>query len=386
MNNKWIKLATVVDVDLGQFVGFANNSMTFRVKETDEDVEHVRFVPLDQASGTIEPADCPCSWCLKEVSVYDPPLPEHSLPCPHVYFCAWNNLLCLSPFAGEKLFEILNDSCDSERHVVMTEYYVQMYSAQKKEWATEVSLDVPGDHTFHDDETRHPLRGTEIPSEVRHATFKIINMDSQVLIVMLSTGEGDKSNFWHKFLTVMQLTLDAPENLKSEVIFHKKIEQGMAKFFRRANVASLSGKLRFHKVVSRGSQTMEQIVEVDLNTSKIKELKPEKSVMSLPESGYDEYKTEPNTLRFVTSALSGHLYFVDNKLPYMNALWLYDPVLEKWRRLPGAPRDEDPSDIGMQLVPEAILPRLKSMPPALFEDGHDDIQHGPFYGHKFHWQ
>ncbi len=382
MNNKWIRLPSVTDVDLGQFVGFSNNSLTFKV-DRGKGKGYVTFVPLDQAMGIIEKAKCPCWWCRDSV-------PKKAPPCPHIYFCAWNTLFCLYPYADIKTWDCNpNDIDDYKCEKVMVDYRIAMYSAQMKEWTSDRSdrsefyLDIPEEYKFEaPGDTGRGAWWAETPEEVVHVNFKIIDMGSHVIIIMVNSEKNFEVR--KKYLTAIKLTQNASGSLESKVVFHRGIQEQMAKFFGRATVASVSGKLIFQKIDLQGNPDNQQdMVELDLQKGKLKKLKSHPSTVFLPKSGYDEYKTENSTLRFATSTLNGQLYVVDNKLPYMNALWSYDPMLEKWRRLPGAPRDEEPDDIGIQRVPAALLPTLKSMPPAVFEDGHDDVRHGPFYGNLF---
>ncbi len=381
-SHKWINLGSVNfetlqlrGEALGPFLGFANSSMVFeigckeRYRESHDDVV---LIPLhDGASKKIRTG---CGNCSSIDNL-------EGNECPHVYFTAWNELFCLSakvkinykPGTIWTLYDSDSDDYgDDERFMIG--YEIKRYSTKINKWTRACDLRIPGVYYYQrsswSDEDKH--------QEVRRLQFQIVNRETCVCIVMMN--EYFCSHDY--YMTVMQLTPDGSDTLKSEVAFRKVVTKQDARLFPKTVLTAASTNLRIQEVSGNGGR----IQELDLSSGTIQEVKSDCKI-SFPESELRNYRFDyvydyrryGNTRQFVTSRQNGCLIHIDNIFPYINVMWSCDPMTNDYKSLPGPPRDEEIFRADIQLIPSELLADLRAYPTAIFEDTSRNDRHGPFY-------
>ncbi len=388
-SSKWINLGSVDGSEVGFYklgpcFGFAEEFMVFEIRDKEEIYKRNPFylagwddidlllVPLDPAQR--ERADCirvktACDFCSHVC------LDDFDHGCPHKYFTVDNMLYCVA--ARVEVYEP-EDRDDVEERFRLS-YEINRYSVEEREWFELGGLKIPRVYYHQQDADWH-----ERPEEVRYVDFKIVNMKTHILFVMVNLDEDCRRSAEHYYLTVIRLTLDIyNDTFQSKVIFHKRIEVEDVGFYRDASVTAVSSNLRFQKISGLTEEHNGRITEVHLSNGKLQELKlGEDFKLTLPESDYDYFRSHHSTDKFVASGENGRLHHVDNVLPYINRMWSYDMMREDWKSFPGPPRDQEIIGANFQYIPVDLDIEIDENPAALFEDTHENVDHGPFLGKK----
>ncbi len=369
--SKWIKLASVNltslnCTSLGSFLGFAHDSMTFTSQH------EVIMVPLHAGQPRRVGRGC-LDGC-------------HSFEegaCPHFHFTAWNDLFCVYPQSDFRSPD--EDSWDSDSYdsfydydrysdrekLVILGYRIAKYSFQLNQWHHICDLELPD--AYND-------LGYDGIDQVLYVSFELSTNGKQVFLMIAGSDKN--------LITLMQLTKDASGTLKSQEVFHTK-EIQIPYNSSQVLVKSTATKLRFHEMSSSQSSWLQQlkkptfpirsITEVTLKNKKIQRVPLKAKKFSFPESRCEELRTQRQKInQFATSKQSGLLYYIDNVMPYVAKMWLYDPVKNEWKSLLAPPFDGEISSMEIHPIPVRLLPEIMASPPAIFEDKHDNPKHGPF--------
>lgn len=369
---KWIKMGYIPtsctfsdkSLQLGEFVGFASNSMVFAEDEDyDErqDDHRVAIIPFG-AKAVSCVTKAPCEYCERrnEIDI------QKDAKCPQVYFTAWNELYCLLPKTTVRLRRI------------MTGYQIWRHVSANN-WKCVCELELPDAFCFQ----RFNVETCQYEREVPYVKCKVIPRDSDVLIVMINDTSV-------KFLVVIKLFKDASKfkRVHSKVEFHQSIDDPMAQFYEQALVTATPNTLKFQRMWKNGRDEQEKaiseevyngrVIELDLSPGKLvrlNQLKHDVSEITFPEAVHED-KDGCYQDHFVGSTIDGRVYQVDPVLPYINRTLSYDTVKKDWLEFPGPPMN-DLQENWIQHVPEEVLTQLQNFPPAVFEEGDDPQGGGP---------
>ncbi len=375
---KWVKLSSVNLTtlgcsSLGRFVGFAYDSLAFEINRQD-----IALVPLH--TGQSRKVAGACGSECSDINY---------LHCPHYYFTAWNELFSVYPETEVKDFNS-DDSDDSwgygrtrcigydnEKKVIMG-YVIAQYSLKRNRWEKETCLELPD--AYENYQNYYDGCG-EMFVWVRFQ----ISINNKNVLLMITPAISS-------LITVMKLTLDQSGKLKYQEIFHSD-----KMYANRSHclAKSTSTYLRFQEITfpkkkptNPSTYTVVCITQVkNLKTNKMGVFKINADKFTFPWSEFDEFRTaeektdEFATLKkdeFVTSMQSGLIHYIDSVMPYVTMMWIYDPVKNEWKSLPGPPLDGEISSLEIREVPAKLLHDLTANAPAFFEDKHGNPKHGPF--------
>ncbi len=368
--SKWIKLASVNLTSLGcsslgKFVGFAHDSMAF------ENPSKLIIIPFhaDQPWSIASGCGNACTYINNNA-------------CNHFYFSAWNDLFCIYPETecqsreGDDSYDDFWDSFDEDDRsdlntIVIVQYKVTKFSRQNNTWKDTGNLDLPDDYNDIDDLDFDTLA---------YAGFQISMNDKHVFLMVYARHEN--------LITVLQLTQDATGKLKFQQLFHSSDMSSPFGYNSHILVKSTPTKLRFQTTSSSPPSWREplntttlpttQITEVNTKTKKTKNIKLKAEKVNFPEGIGEEFRTlKRNVYRYTTSKLSGLLFYIDAVMPYVTALWSYDPLKNEWKSLPAPPLDGLIDAPEIHYFPARLLPNIKASPSSIFEDKHDNPKHGP---------
>ena len=388
--SKWINMGSVNGNEvgfyhLGRLFGFAENYMAFEIRSKEviykreplylwgwDDID-IALIPLDpgdrQQARTIKSG---CDFCL------DITQGDYDRRCPHSYFTAWNELYCVGALVEVRESEGGAEDYDERFRLG---YEINKYSVKDKAWYELGDLEIP-DGYYYDGSS--PYDWFKRPTEVAYVEFKVVNMKTHVLLVMVNLDEGLRRHAEENYLTIVRLTA-GDDTLKTEVIFHTEIKDEDVLFYRDASITVVSpgsSKLRFQKISEGGKKWAEVDFLADGNGSI--QIESDNGNLIFPKSDFNYFRPGYSTEKFVTSGQNGHLHHIDNVLPYINRMWSYDPMKNEWNLLPGPPAAGEEEIIGanIQNIPEELVSEVNANPAAVFEDTHESIHHGPFHGKK----
>ncbi len=377
---KWIDLGSVDIESVGPFVGFACNSMVFEADFEDDigyrrpsDSEDIVLIPLyDRAPKEIKTG---CAFCLSFDQ--DDEDDDDEADCPHIYFTAWNELYCLSPKVQVRLAE--HDKSDSEGYDFdynerfLIGYEIKKYSANDSKWNKACDLNVPREYYYYQKSSLQKNK----PVEVCELEFQVVHKEAHLLLAMVDYKRGFPSHpgGLGYYLSVMQLTPDPTSGkLTSEAILKKQVVKEAAQLFSKTVMTASSINLRFQEI----SEEKGRITELNMKSGAIRELKADDHMLHFPEHEMDDVRLDFVDRKFVTSRKNGFLYHIDNVLPYINVMWSFDPLRNKWKSLPGPPRDEKVLGADLQIVPTQLLDDIRAYPATIFEDTRCNGDYGPF--------
>ena len=320
------------------------------------------LIPLyDRAPKKIKTG---CAFCLS----FDH---NDKANCPHIYFTAWNELYCLSPKVEVRLAEPGEYDLNLRFWIG---YEIKKYSANDNNWIKACELNVPQEYHYE----RSPSFQTSSqkkPLDVCYLEFQIVHRETHLLLAMVNERGRSFSHPVGYYVSVMQLTPDSTSGmLMSEVKLNKQITKEAVQLFPKSIMTASSFNLRFQEISKKNGR----ITELNMKSGAIRALKADDDMLNFPKHKLDDERPDFIDRKFVTSRKNGFLYHIDNVLPYINVMWSFDLMRNKWKSLPGPPRDEKVFGADLQIVPSQLLADIKAYPATIFEDTSCNGGYGPF--------